>query len=168
MSEGIKYSFHKIETISLEKFGTDVKDAGGRLINILRKIKPEVLSKESYIELNPQANFVRVRLQSIDEKRLIFQIDIFDSYYDIFIDDGIEYDLQVKLKPIDKWIEHIKRLLEAGIVLRFKVNRKGRRISAYYGFYLDNKKITHTSYWSINTLFIKSRDEITFEPWLTK
>lgn len=139
----MKCKLGAIELADLTGFGASVQVAIKKLLSVLAEIDH---SDSITIELDQKANFIRISLKDYTESRLPFQIDVFDNYYDIFIDDGIEFDLQLEIASVDKWIIHVRSLLESKVQAKYRYDSKGNRKSAGYSFYHSGKKLANTKY----------------------
>jgi len=114
-----------------------------------------------------EKNMCSFFLNSIIKEEADFKIDIYDKYFDLFVNDE-EIVIQQKILPIENSLELIQNYLKSKIIEEVFKSKKNITLRKTIKFYLNKKKINSVgSILAIPYLF-KNKHKIIIEyaPWV--
>ena len=131
------------QTIFLIKndFTLETKELISMFLKIFNILEVDSLSHESYVKYDIDADYVKIKIVSIDSIQMNFSFEFFKGLTEIFIDDSIELILQYRFKNSDDAFDYFKKCLFCEIYASYFKNKDDKIIKYNYKFILYDKVI---------------------------
>lgn len=145
----------------------DTKELSTKVYDLVSRIDEDKLML-SRAYLDTSKDFFRILLKPSTEMLLGFRIDIFNGFYDFFIDEE-EIFIQQKINPIEKSFKiiysHLKSTVEEVLVCDKGENLKRNKIN----FYIRNNKIDAIGNFPLISSWFKNKRKkiLKYEAWIT-
>lgn len=151
---------------SIERLNGGSKNLSMKIYNLLKSVDLKKLRKSS-IEISTKKNRCIFFLNPVSDQEVDFQIDVYDNFYDLFVNNEEVFIQQENSNP-DKSIRIIEEYLKSTIEVIIIQNKDDKILKKQFKFYFNGKHTNVISNISFFSFLYKDKREriINYDAWI--